>query len=119
MLFKNNYIHKYISVILLVMLLLIHSIKLLHTHSGNTFSIHYCSGGCIEKNDNSELAKSSSDCGICSYQLTKDADDLLGPECCNPIIEQPDLNTCLLSCDKFSLPAALENRGPPAVVGFS
>ena len=84
------------------MLLLIHSIKLLHTHSGNaTFSNHNCSGTCFEKNDDSELAKSSSDCGICSYQLTRDTDDLMYPEFCNPIAEQSDLNTCSISFDKF------------------
>ena len=111
---KNNYIHKCISAILLVMLLLIHSIKLLHTHSGSTsFSNHNCSGSCFEKNDNAELAKSSSDCGICSYQLTRDADDLMYPEFCNPITEQSDLNTSSISFDKFSFPSTLENRGPP------
>src|SRR5258705_488916 len=42
------------------MLLLIHSIKLLHTHSGNnSFANHNCSGNCFEKNDNSDLAKYS------------------------------------------------------------
>ena len=91
-LFKNRYIHKCISAILLVILLLIHSIKLLHTHSSNnSFSNHICSGNCFEKNDNSDLAKSSSDCGICNYQLTKDADDLVYPGFCNPVIEQNDL----------------------------
>lgn len=96
------------------MLLLIHSIKLLHTHSrDNSFSTHICSGSCIEKNDNSELARSSSDCGICSYQLTKDADDPVWAEFCNPLTQQIDLNTSSILFEKFSFPSALENRGPP------
>ena len=96
------------------MLLLIHSIKLLHTHSGNnSFSNHNCSGTCFEKDDSSELAKSSSDCGICSYQLTKDADDLVYPEFCNPITEQIDLKTSSILFEKLSFPCPLVNRGPP------
>ena len=96
------------------MLLLIHSIKLLHTHSrDNSFSNHICSGNCFEKNDASDLAKSSSDCSICNYQLTKDADDLVYPEFCNPITEQYSLITRSISFDKFSRPSSLENRGPP------
>ena len=97
------------------MLLLIHSIKLLHTHSrDNSFSNHICSGNCFEKNDNSDLAKSSSDCSICNYQVTKDADDFVYPEFCNPLTEQITLNSRSISFDKFSPPSALENRGPPA-----
>ena len=116
-LFKNSYIHKCISAILLLMLLLIHSIKLLHTHQGNnSFSHHNCSGNCFEKDDNSDLAKSSSDCSICNYQVTKDSDDLVYPEFCSPITEQINLNTRSISFDKFSLPSALENRGPPTIM---
>ena len=97
------------------MLLLIHSIKLLHTHQGNnSFSHHNCLGNCFEKNDNSDLAKSASDCSICNYQLTKDSDDLVYPEFCNPLIEQCDLVARSISFDKFSHPSGLENRGPPA-----
>ena len=97
------------------MLLLIHSIKLLHTHQGNnSFSHHICSGICFEKNDNSDLEGSFSDCGICNYQLTKDADDLVYPEFCNPVIEQNVLITRSISFHKFSHPSGLENRGPPA-----
>ena len=114
-LFKNRYIHKCISAILLVVLLLIHSIKLLHTHSSNnSFSNHFCNGNCFEKNDNSDLARSSSDCSVCNYQLTKDADDLVYPEFCNPVIEQNVLITRSISFHKFSHPSGLENRGPPA-----
>jgi len=113
-LFKNNYIHKCISAILLVILLLIHSIKLLHTHSSNnSFSNHICSGNCFEKNVDSDLGQASSDCSICNYQLTKDADDLVYPEFCNFLIEQNDLIASSISFHKFSHPSGLENRGPP------
>src|SRR6187455_1505585 len=97
------------------MLLLIHSIKLLHTHSrDNSLSHHTCSGNCFEKKESSDLARSSSDCGICNYQLTKDADDIVYPEFCNPVIEQSDLITRSIAFVKFSHPSGVENRGPPA-----
>jgi hypothetical protein len=100
-----------------VTLLLIHSIKLLHTHQGNNFFSHHdCSGICIEKNDNSDLARSSSDCGICNYQLTKDADDFVYPGSWNSIIEQKDLLERSISFEKFSHPSSLEDRGPPVLV---
>jgi len=99
------------------MLLLLHSIKLLHTHSrDNSFSHHDCSGNCFEKNDNSDLARSSSDCGICNYQLTKDADDLVYPGSWNLVIEQKDLIERSISFEKFSHPSTLENRGPPVLI---
>jgi len=116
-LFKNNYIHKCISAILLVVLLLIHSIKLLHTHSSNnSFSNHICSGNCFEKSKVSNSGKSSSDCDICNYQLTKDADDLKEPAFCSLITQQIDLCTRSISFHKFSYPSVLENRGPPAQI---
>ena len=117
MLFKNSYIQKCISAILLVMLLLIHSIKLLHTHSNNnSFSNLNSSGNCFEKNDDSGLAKSSADCSICNYQLTKDADDLVSPAFFNPVTELQNFNAKIISFHKFSHPSSLENRGPPAFI---
>jgi len=99
------------------MLLLIHSIKLLHTHQGNNrFSHHDCSGDCFEQNDNSDLAKSFSDCSICNYQLTKDADDLVHPAFCSLVIEQNDLVTRSILFDKFSFPSTVEDRGPPVLI---
>lgn len=113
---RNRHIHKCISALLLVMLLFIHSIKLLHSHSGtNSFSNHNCNGICFEQNDSSEPAKNSTDCGICSYQLTKDADHIACPAFYDPIIQAPDLNTGLVSYNKFSLPSVLDNRGPPSI----
>ena len=99
------------------MLLLIHSVKLLHTHSrDNSFSNHACSGNCFEKNDDSDLSKSSSDCSICNYQLTKDADDIVYPAFIGPVIELQNFNTRIISFHQFSPPSSLENRGPPAFI---
>ena len=116
MLFKGNHINKAISAALLVLLLLIHSIKLLHTHSNNSFFLnHSCKGNEPDKNDHSQVAKSFADCSICSYQLGKDADDLVYPasDICNP--ERQLFNTPLLSFHKLSFHTAFENRGPPGI----
>lgn len=116
MLFKSNYIKKGFSAILLAMLLFIHSIKLLHTHSGNKFfSDHGCST-IGEKNDDPEVVKSFADCSICSYQLSKDAGDLLSPFPVNYLPLQNICNTRLIPFHKFSFPSAFENRGPPSVI---
>jgi hypothetical protein len=97
------------------MLLLIHSVKLLHTHQGNnSLSHHNCSGNCLEKNDNSDPSGSSSDCSICNYQLTKDADDLVYAALGEPITAQNDVAARSISFAKFSHSSGLENRGPPA-----
>ena len=100
-----------------MVLLLIHSIKLLHTHQGNnSFSHDNCSGNCFEKDEGSDLAKSSSDCSICNYQVTKDADDLVYPEFCNFYDEQINFNSRLISFLKYSFHTAFENRGPPEIM---
>jgi hypothetical protein len=116
MFFRRTYIHKAISAVLLVLLLFIHSVKLLHTHSSNIFfSNHDCKGNGLDKNDHSQVTKSTADCSICSYQLGKDADDLVYPvsDICNS--EQELFNTQLISFHKLSFHTAFENRGPPGI----
>ena len=116
MLFDRSYIKKAISALLLVMLLLIHSIKLLHSHSGNnSFSYHTCGKSDLDKNNTSAVAKSSTDCSICSYQLNKDADDLVYSLLSNYKPEPKNSNTQLISFHRSSPLSAFENRGPPSV----
>lgn len=103
MLFKRSHIGKIVSAGMLVMLLLIHSIKLLHSHSSDDFY----------KDNHSAIVKSSSDCSICCYQLNKDADDLVYPSICEYDHAPISFNTQLTSFHKFSFHPAFENRGPP------
>jgi len=117
MLFKSNYINKAISAASLVLLLFIHSIKLLHAHAGDNFSPNsFCGSKNSDTNDHSKTVRSFSDCSICSYQLGKDADDLSYNGCndCKP--EQNIFNTDLISFLKLSFHSAFENRGPPSVI---
>ena len=96
------------------MLLAIHSIKLLHAHPTNTiFLNHSCNKAALDINDKSETGNLS-ECGICSYQLSKDADD---PTCVSDApaaTEQIIFNSFLLTFHKFSFHTAFENRGPPS-----
>ena len=116
MLFKGNHINKAISAALLVLLLLIHSIKLLHTHSNDSFLSNNCKISGLDINNNSKIVKPSSDCSICSYQISKDADDFVQPAFYNPDPEQINFNTRLILFHKFSHPSAFENRGPPEIM---
>lgn len=116
MLFERNYIKKAFSAILLVMLLAIHSTKLLHSHPANTiFLNHSCDNAALEINDNSVTAILS-DCSICSYQLGKDADDLAYVLDTAPATEHNLFNSSLLPFHKFSFYTAFENRGPPSII---
>ncbi len=103
MLFKRNHINKAVSAILLVMLLFIHSVKLLHTHTGDHLS----------KNNQSVIIKSSADCSICSYQLSKDADDVVHLSFCEYEPQSVNFDTPLISFHKNSFHTAFENLGPP------
>src|SRR4026207_563196 len=105
MLFKSNYIKKAVSAILLVTLLFIHSIKLLHSHSSNSFfSNHDCNS--LDKKNTYEFAKSSSDCSICNYQLSKDTDGLVYPAFISSVTESQNFNTRIFSFHKFSHPSS-------------
>ena len=105
MLFKRGYINKTFSAALLVMLLLIHSIKLLHSHSGDNFC----------KDHHSAIVKSAADCSICSYQLNKDADDLVFPSMVEFDHGTISFNSSLISFHEINFHTAFENRGPPAI----
>jgi hypothetical protein len=100
---KGYYINKVVSTVLLVVLLFIHSIKLLHSHSNDN----------ISENSHSEIFKSSPDCNICSYQLNKDADDLTAHVFSDFLFEQSAFNPQLISFHRLSFYSAFETRGPP------
>lgn len=105
MLLGKNHISKAISSVLLVVLLLVHSVKFLHSHPGN--------GSCSKDLHSSSVVKNSSDCSVCNYQLAKDtvAQVFFQHEphvpCQNLI--QPHLD----SFYKTSFHSAFEGRGPP------
>ena len=116
MLFDRDYIKKAFSAILLVMLLAIHSTKLLHSHPPNTiFLDHSCSKAVLDIHDNAETGIAS-DCGICSYQLGKDADSLACVSDTEPAAEHNIFNSFFLSFHKFTFHTAFENRGPPSII---
>ena len=107
MLFGNKYLTKAISATFLVLLLCIHSIKLLHTHSSKSFSHDHHKKNLVEKK--------GADCTICDYQLNKDADTFIASLFAEPSGEFVTLNTQINSSYKSSFHTAFENRGPPVI----
>ena len=107
---KCNYIKKAVPVAMLAILLLVHGIKLFHSHAANGFFHDDKSSVC----DSGSIA--SSECKICAYQLSKDADHSLHIQNDNPgaelIIHEPEL----VSFHKLSVRNVFENRGPPSVI---
>jgi hypothetical protein len=117
MFFQNNHIRKITSVGLLIILLFIHSVKLLHAH------LYISSGSnagsdetAIVKKCNTENSFQGNDCDICSYQLSKDADDLVYPVFLTEAGIHGNLNTYFHSSHTISFPSAFEGRGPPAIM---
>ena len=105
MLFKRGNINKAISATLLLLLLFIHSVKLLHSHPGNTLS--------KEIHKHNAIIKSGSDCSICNYELAKDIDDLFSDGDRASIPEPTILNSPLIEFYKRISYSAFESRGPP------
>ncbi len=105
MFFGNKYLIKAVASLLLVSLLLIHSLKLLHSHP-TVLSLN-------DVHKHSAVVKDNSHCSICSYQLAKDADDKF-------CAEIQDVGTALTKYDPqlttsytVSFHPAFESRGPP------
>lgn len=116
MLSDRDYIKKAVSALLLVMLLAIHSVKLLHAHPTNTiFLNHGCNNAALDINADAETANLS-DCSICSYQLSKDADYLACVCDTAPATEPTIFNSFLPSIHQCSFHTAFENRGPPSII---
>lgn len=96
---------------MLLMLLFIHSIKLLHSHA-SIFPGTSCKNTFSDSNETTEKA-TSSDCSICSYQLGKDADDFvqlvfdINDSEHNVFVEQ------LISSYNDPFSAGFDSRGPP------
>jgi hypothetical protein len=105
MLFTRSDINRAVSAMLLFTLLLIHSVKLLHSHSDNFFD-----------SNKIEIVKPSSDCSICSYQINKDADDLVYPALGGHESQPVNFEIQFISFHEFSLHTAFENRGPPSLM---
>jgi hypothetical protein len=114
-LFKSNHINKAVSAVMLVILLFIHSVKLLHTHS-----YHPVTCGADGKINSKQSVTVSTeltpgDCGICSYQLSKDADDFIYTALSAQPFPGSFFNEQIASFYISSFLSAFDSRGPPAV----
>jgi len=114
MFFAHDNKRKVISCFLLIILLAIHSIKLLHNHS----NVQITPGaglatGSIDVQHKAAFVKSFQDCTVCSYQPAKDADDkIFTAEDIHYPVGCKTLPT-LTVFSPVAFPASFESRGPP------
>ena len=114
-LFSRQNIKKIFSGTLLIVLLLVHSIKLLHTHSYCNFYSSKDIHGSFNKVLISEESKFSTDCEICNYQITKDTDHsfYLADAICK--IERTCFYNCSVSAGSQQTSFSFGSRGPPVI----
>src|SRR4026207_1363102 len=76
MLWSNQNINRFFSGTLLIVLLFVHSVKLLHSHSFNhLYAAKSIKTALFDQATNNDESKFSTDCEICTYQIAKDTDD--------------------------------------------
>jgi hypothetical protein len=103
--------------VLLILLLSIHSVKLLHNHSYKQITDTQCR----HSTDNNKHTPESvshvpGDCDICNYQPAKDSDNLI---CTIAIHFSPTpaiFNASLISFKELRSFTSFETRGPPAIM---
>lgn len=104
MLWSRQYINKFFSGSLLIVLLIVHSIKLLHSHNYNQ----------LHSDREAKVESKVADCEICNYQISKDTDNS------SSFIEHIDKIEQIISYDEYILTTSkifhskAESRGPPA-----
>jgi hypothetical protein len=107
--FQRSYFNKAIAVTMLVVLLLVHSIKLLHGHGYFQTS---CKSNIADVISASHAG--SADCGICSYQIGKDADDFVFAPSTTSIPVYDNSNDARASSYIYSFFTFFDSRGPPS-----
>jgi hypothetical protein len=116
-LFSWDYTNKVMAGSMLILLLLIHSIKLLHTHS-----FPACNNSDNERLKVSNqtgynaVEKCQPDCEICNYLIAKDADDSFKPALPEESIARQIFNGPLLFNTSIVYHFTAESRGPPSCV---
>jgi len=111
--FYKSHINKAAAGLLLIVLLFIHSVKLLHNHSlRQCHSVHAAAALCKMIDDTSW---SSGDCSICNYHLTKDAYTNFSTGTLDHPVYLSDFNPENISFKKTGSFYLFETRGPPAL----
>jgi hypothetical protein len=114
MFLERTHIKKIVSTIFLILLLFVHSVKLLHTHSYNTFFTRSAGNETIfNKSYISDVGKHPSDCEICNYQITKDADHLIFVSNSDFNKESVSYTTVFILHRSLPFFSSFESRGPP------
>jgi hypothetical protein len=114
---NRSYLKKISAGILLIVLLFIHSVKLLHSHA----YLPLCEDHAVENSDR-ELAGSETisiqpgDCVVCAYHLNKDSDAVTSFQQIVFYTYIPDRSVLVLDSPYTAFSFVIETRGPPALI---
>jgi hypothetical protein len=114
-LFSRNHINKAAAATLLIVLLFIHSVKLLHSHS---LQKQVSSSGRAEKYSNCEegfesVSPSINECAVCHYQPARDTDNLMAAPFTGLRVLYPLYTSFAVPLDHVHHFSSFETRGPP------
>ncbi|HLF45086.1 MAG TPA: hypothetical protein VI548_01590 [Chitinophagaceae bacterium] len=115
MLFNRNHINRAVAGALLFALIFIHGVKLLHKHSFNLLAATPFT--IITDATHTQHSTSFyfySECDICNYQLTKDADNFVSKLVSPYAVPLIDHHSSLSLFQESAPFSSFENRGPPA-----
>lgn len=112
MFFYGHYIRKTVAGSLLIVLLFIHSVKLLHNHCSRQLDCKQITG----HTDSVSASSVSSDCDICNYQVAKDTEHAFAEMDIKIARADTIFNAGLIVNGESSFITSFDTRGPPAFV---
>jgi hypothetical protein len=117
-LFSRNHINKAAAATLLIVLLFIHSVKLLHSHSLKkqvSFSGSSAKYSTCEKGSES-VTQSFKECAVCHYQPARDSDNLMAASYNSLQTLYKVYSSITVSVDVLHHFSSFETRGPPVLI---
>ena len=115
MLWSKDYINRFFSGTLLILLLLVHSVKLLHSHPDTRFfATKSAKPASFDQLTNNDETKLPADCEICNYQITKDTDGTFSFIEYSSKIEQLSFYNEYILASPRVFHSVSASRGPPA-----
>jgi hypothetical protein len=113
----RSYLKKISAGILLIVLLFIHSVKLLHSHAYLPFCINHAAESSDREIAGSETVSiHPGDCVVCAYHLNKDSDAVTSFQHTVFYTYNPIRSALFLDSPNIAFLFVIETRGPPALV---
>jgi len=111
-----HHTQKTFSALLLATLLLIHSVKLLHSHTYSHFLAKPANSKALpDTKHQSGFFNAISHCAVCFYQIQKDADDYFFPISKIHTYKTGQVLDLISASEKTYYYSATESRGPPRI----